>query len=77
MFVILLQIEFKVKDITARLQCLAKDILKMYPTYCRLVHHRRLQHEGEICAVDKLKDCPAGKRVAYRCWFAVGTCFCV
>jgi len=73
-FVILLQIEFKVKDITSRLQYLEKDILKVYPTYSRLINQRRLQHDGAICAVDKLKDCPASKRVASSCWFAVGTC---
>jgi len=73
-FVILLQIEFKVKDVTSRLQYLEKDILKVYPTYSRLIHQRRLQHDGAICAVDKLKDCPASKRVASTCWLAVGMC---
>ena len=73
-FVILLQIELKVKDITSRLHYLAKDILKMYRRYSRLIRQRRLQHDGAICAVDKMKDCPASKRVASSCWFAFGTC---
>jgi hypothetical protein len=73
-FVILLQIELKVKDVTSRLQNLQKDILKMYPTYSSLIHQRRLQHDGAICAVDRVKHCPASTRVASNCWFAIGTC---
>jgi hypothetical protein len=37
-FEILLQVELKVKDNTCRLQYLDKDILKVYPTYARLIH---------------------------------------
>ena len=73
-FVILLQIESKVKDITSRVKNIQKDILKMYPIYSHLIHQRRLQHDGAICAVDRVKDCPASKRVASNCWFAIGMC---
>jgi hypothetical protein len=73
----LLQIEFKVRDITTRLQYLEADILRVHPTYSTLIRQRRLEYGGAICAVDMVKESPAGKRVAFSCSFAVGTCFCL
>jgi hypothetical protein len=61
-------------DIHTKLQDLSKYIAKKSPKLSDLIHQRQLEHGGEICALDKFKDCSPSERVVSVFFLSVGMC---